>query len=127
MTVTNRPTTHENSDSPPNGPMPPDWYEANAEAVVPQYEAIDPAALHGWLRDLLPNAPVAVLDVGAGSGRDAAWLASLGHEVMAAEPSAAMRGEAARLHPTRTSAGPTTPCRSWRGRSARACRSTPCC
>ena len=99
MTVTNRPTTHENSDSPPNGPMPPDWYEANAEAVVPQYEAIDPAALHGWLRDLLPNAPVAVLDVGAGSGRDAAWLASLGHEVMAAEPSAAMRGEAARLHP----------------------------
>ena len=98
MTVTNRPTTHGNSDSSPNGPMPPDWYEANAEAVVPQYEAIDPAALHGWFRDLLPGAPAAVLDIGAGSGRDAAWLASLGHEVVAAEPSAAMRREAACLH-----------------------------
>ena len=83
----------------PNGPMPPDWYEANAASVVPRYEAIDPAYLHGWFRDLLPDAPGAVLDVEAGSGRDAAWLASLGHEMVAVEPSAAMRAEAARLHP----------------------------
>jgi hypothetical protein len=32
-----------------------DWYEANADAVVPQYEAADPAALHAWLQDLLPS------------------------------------------------------------------------
>ncbi|MBD0273279.1 MAG: class I SAM-dependent methyltransferase, partial [Acetobacteraceae bacterium] len=79
--------------------MPPDWYEQNAASVVPRYEAVDPAALHGWLLDLLPAPSAAVLDVGSGSGRDAAWLASLGHEVVAAEPSAAMRAEAARLHP----------------------------
>jgi protein-L-isoaspartate O-methyltransferase len=55
-----------------------DWYEANAAVVVPQYEAADPAALHAWLQDLLPSSPAAVLDVGAGSGRDAAWLAGGG-------------------------------------------------
>lgn len=76
-----------------------DWYEANAGAVIPQYESVSPATLHLWLRDLLPGRPAAVLDVGAGTGRDAAWLASLGHEVVAAEPAAAMRREAARLHP----------------------------
>ena len=75
-----------------------DWYDTNAASVAARYEAIDAAALHHWLPELLPTAPAAVLDVGAGSGRDAAWLASLGHEVVAAEPSAAMRGEAARLH-----------------------------
>jgi SAM-dependent methyltransferase len=41
-----------------------------------------------------------VLDVGAGSGRDAAWLASLGFDVVAVEPSAAMVQEARRFHPT---------------------------
>jgi SAM-dependent methyltransferase len=75
-----------------------DWYEANAAAVVPQYEAADPAALHAWVRDLLPSSPAAVLDIGAGSGRDAAWLAGLGHDVVAAEPASAMRAEGMRRH-----------------------------
>jgi SAM-dependent methyltransferase len=38
------------------------------------------------------------MDVGAGSGHDAAWLASLGYEVLAVELCAAMRTEAGRLH-----------------------------
>jgi SAM-dependent methyltransferase len=57
------------------GSMSPGWYEDNAASVVPVYEAIDPAALHGWLPDLLP---ATILDVGAGSGRDAAWLSRFG-------------------------------------------------
>jgi SAM-dependent methyltransferase len=76
-----------------------DWYEANADAVVPQYEAADPAALHAWLQDLLPSSPAAVLDIGAGSGRDAAWLVELGHDVVAAEPASAMRAEGMQRHP----------------------------
>jgi SAM-dependent methyltransferase len=75
------------------------WYEANAGTVGAQYEAIDPAELQSWLRDLLPNPPSAVLDIGAGSGRDAAWLVGLGHEVVAVEPATAMRQDAARRHP----------------------------
>ena len=74
------------------------WYDANAEAVVAQYEAVPSGAVHGWLRDLLPQSSASVLDIGAGSGRDAAWLAANGHDVVAVEPSASMRAAAASLH-----------------------------
>ena len=70
------------------------WYDANAATVVARYEAHDPAALNGWFENLLPNAPAVVMDIGAGSGRDAAWLAARGYEVLAVEPSTAMRTEA---------------------------------
>lgn len=75
------------------------WYDANVASAVARFEAHDPAALNGWLQTLLPPAPAVIMDVGAGSGRDAAWLAARGHEVLAIEPSAALRAEAARLHP----------------------------
>lgn len=75
------------------------WYDANAEAVSARYEEATPEDIHGWLLDLLPAAPATILDVGAGSGRDAAWLAVKGYDVIAVEPSASMRAAAARLHP----------------------------
>ena len=75
------------------------WYDANAEKVAAQYEAVASEAVHGWLQDLLPQDPGTVLDVGAGSGRDAAWLASMGHEVVAVEPSPSMRTAASSMHP----------------------------
>ena len=75
------------------------WYERHAAQVVSSYEALSPEHLHGWLDGLLPTAAALVLDVGAGTGRDAAWLAGLGHDVVAVEPAAAMRAEAAQLHP----------------------------
>lgn len=74
------------------------WYDANAEAVVAQYEAVLSEAVHGWLRDLLPKGSASVLDIGAGSGRDAAWLAANGHDVVAVEPSVSMRTAAVSLH-----------------------------
>ncbi len=74
------------------------WYEAHAPALADAYEALDPARVHGWLSDLLPLVPALALDVGAGTGRDAAWLARLGHDVVAVEPSAAMRAEGGRRH-----------------------------
>lgn len=75
------------------------WYEKNAASVVDRYEKIDPKALHSWLEDLLPSKPSVVLDVGAGTGRDAAWLARRGYEVAAVEPTAALRERAKELHP----------------------------
>lgn len=74
------------------------WYDAHAGAQAAAYEAIDPARLHGWLTGFLPTAPALVLDVGAGSGRAAAWFSRLGHDVVAVEPSAGLRAEAARHH-----------------------------
>ena len=76
-----------------------DLYDDNAETVVAIYEKASFGAVHGWLVDLLPSCPAAVLDVGAGSGRDAAWLAANGYDVVAVEPSKSMRAAAARLHP----------------------------
>ncbi len=75
-------------------------YEGEAgRALAERYETVDPAVLHQSLVPHLPPAPAAVLDVGAGSGRDAAWLAAQGYSVLAVEPSAAMRAEAQRRHP----------------------------
>lgn len=75
-----------------------DFYDRNAAGLAARYETLDPARLHRPWREFLPSAPAAILDVGAGSGRDAAWLAGLGHRVVAVEPSAAMRREARARH-----------------------------
>lgn len=76
------------------------WYDSQAKKVSAIYDAISPVELHMWFADLLPTGNALVLDVGAGSGRDAAWLAQRGFEVVAVEPSAGMRAEAIRNHPS---------------------------
>lgn len=75
-----------------------DYYDCNATSLSATYESLDASRLHAWLLDSLPARPGCVLDVGAGSGRDAAWLASLGHDVVAVEPSGGMVREAQRRH-----------------------------
>lgn len=75
------------------------WYDGNATERAAHYESLSPMTVHAWLLDLLPISPSIAVDVGAGTGRDAAWLASMGHRVVAVEPSAAMRAEAARRRP----------------------------
>src|SRR5260370_18559973 len=47
----------------------------------------------------MPATPSRVLDVGAGTGRDAAALAALGHTVVAVEPTPELRAHGQRLHP----------------------------
>ena len=74
------------------------WYDAQASTLVSRYEAVDPAELHGWLKGLIPEKPSTVLDIGAGTGRDAAWFAGQGHDVVAVEPSEGMRSLAQCLH-----------------------------
>ena len=69
------------------------WYDAHAAELVRRYELVDPAKLYGSLSGLLSEAPGAVLDVGAGSGRDAGWFSALGHDVVAIEPASGMRSE----------------------------------
>jgi SAM-dependent methyltransferase len=45
----------------------------------------------GELQRYLPVAPSNILDVGAGPGRDAIWLAQQGHKVTAVEPAESLR------------------------------------
>ena len=75
-------------------------YELQASALANRYEAVSAEDVHAALIEFVPRGEGLLgLDVGAGSGRDAAWLTSVGYEVIAAEPAAGMRLEAARRHP----------------------------
>ena len=76
------------------------WYDRDAAVVAQRYKMLHPQDHLGWAQDLLSSGDRLVLDVGAGSGRDSAWLAAQGADVVALEPSAAMRAEAVRLHPS---------------------------
>ncbi|HZH53939.1 MAG TPA: class I SAM-dependent methyltransferase [Microvirga sp.] len=76
-------------------------YAETADALVESYESIAFDDLYRPLIDLLPKGGRA-LDIGAGTGRDAAALASRGFHVHAAEPTAEMRAHARRLHPDPT-------------------------
>jgi SAM-dependent methyltransferase len=67
--------------------------------VADTYESLDFKSAHGWLLDLLPARRGLILDVGAGSGRDAAGLAAMGYEVVAVEPSSSMLREGSMRHP----------------------------
>lgn len=68
-----------------------DVYSRDARRFFDEYRKVGFEAVHGsWLRHL-PEQPGFALDVGAGSGRDAAALAGRGWEVMAVEPADDLR------------------------------------
>ena len=75
-------------------------YAEEAARLIAPYEEIAFEDVHAAVLHLLPTAPGQVLDVGAGTGRDAARFAEMGHHVVAAEPTDALRDAAIRLHPS---------------------------
>ena len=75
-----------------------EWYDRHGPSLANTYESLDFKAAHGWLLDLLPERRGLILDVGAGTGRDAAGLAALGYEVVAVEPSTSMLHEGSTRH-----------------------------
>jgi SAM-dependent methyltransferase len=74
-------------------------YGETAAERVKQYESIPFAHVHRHWMPLFPTTPSHVIDIGAGTGRDAAGFAELGHTVTAVEPTPELRTEAQRLHP----------------------------
>jgi SAM-dependent methyltransferase len=75
-------------------------YADEAEQLFRRYESIPAADAHRAVLHLIPTAPCSVLDIGSGTGRDAAWFASMGHRVVAVEPTDATRLPAMALHPS---------------------------
>lgn len=67
------------------------FYAANADRLFQTYRAASFEQVHAsWLHLITKHAGL-VLDVCAGSGRDAEWIAAHGHEFVAVEPCAELR------------------------------------
>jgi SAM-dependent methyltransferase len=75
-------------------------YAEEAEELFERYESISAADSHRAVLHLIPTAPGLILDIGSGTGRDAAWFAAMGHRVVAVEPTDAFRLPAMALHPS---------------------------
>lgn len=69
-------------------------YAEHADALIGPYESIGFADKHREALPFLPATPSRALDIGAGTGSDAHWLASQGHRVVAVEPTGAFRAYA---------------------------------
>jgi SAM-dependent methyltransferase len=77
-----------------------DGYARDADALAGRWEDISFTELHQPVLHLFPAIPCSVLDIGAGTGRDAGQLAALGHRVVAVEPSDELRQAAIARHPS---------------------------
>jgi SAM-dependent methyltransferase len=73
-------------------------YGETAAKLVGPYETIAFHDVHADVLHLFPGAPGRVLDIGAGTGRDAAALAGQGHAVTAVEPTPELRDHGKALH-----------------------------
>lgn len=76
-------------------------YAEEAAQLIARYEGIAFADKYAAVLPLLPETPGTVLDIGAGTGADAAWLAARGHAVTAVEPLAAFREAGMAAHGAR--------------------------
>jgi 2-polyprenyl-3-methyl-5-hydroxy-6-metoxy-1,4-benzoquinol methylase len=73
-------------------------YAAASAELIARFEEVSHAQLYAPVADLFPSSPSKIVDIGAGSGRDAAWLASKGHDVVAVEPVDELRWAGMALH-----------------------------
>jgi SAM-dependent methyltransferase len=73
-------------------------YAESADLLAEKYESISFADVHRDILHLIPTTSSRVLDIGAGTGRDAAAFAALGHSVVAVEPTPELRAHGQRLH-----------------------------
>ncbi|OLQ85659.1 SAM-dependent methyltransferase [Vibrio ponticus] len=67
------------------------FYDKNATELAKQYDGLDFESVHQSWKRYWPQSGASVLDIGAGSGRDAKWMSEQSCEVVAVEPSDALR------------------------------------
>lgn len=77
-------------------------YEDEAESLIHHYEQLSFEDAHQHVLDFIPQYPATIADIGAGTGRDAGYLADLGHRVVAVEPTRAFFEAAQKLHPSKS-------------------------
>jgi SAM-dependent methyltransferase len=94
--ISNRPALHTSSLSSV------EYYNRHARQMADGYEAITFEDAHPELvTKLKDGASLNILDVGSGTGRDAAWLSQQRHKVTAVDPSSRMITLAKNLHSDR--------------------------
>jgi SAM-dependent methyltransferase len=75
-------------------------YAVDAAQLIPRFERLRTTDVLAPVKALLPIQPARVLEIGAGTGRDAAWLAGRGHTIVAVEPVRELRDAGMALHPS---------------------------
>ncbi len=75
-------------------------YTEYADTLIARYESISFTEKYESVLHLMPKKASDVLDIGAGTGVDAAWLAAAGHRVIAVEPTDSLRDSAKAIHPS---------------------------
>lgn len=74
-------------------------YSEQAAQFLSRYDSMRFEDVHASIMHLIPETPGIVLDIGSGTGRDAAHLTSLGHKVVGVEPTDEFRSSASRRYP----------------------------
>ncbi len=75
-------------------------YAEDADSLIERYESVLFAEKYESVLHLMPEMASDVLDIGAGTGADAAWFAAAGHRVFAVEPTDRLRDSAKAIHPS---------------------------
>ena len=78
-----------------------DGYARDACRIIPRFAAISTCDVLRPVAGILPAHPSRVLAVGVGTGHEAGWLASCGHEVVAVEPVDELRHAGISIHGSR--------------------------
>ncbi|MBM9616862.1 class I SAM-dependent methyltransferase [Desulfobulbus rhabdoformis] len=63
-----------------------DGYAEDADFLIASFEAISSSDVLSCVTEFIPRSPCQIIEIGSGTGRDAAWLAAKGHRVLAVEP-----------------------------------------
>ena len=74
------------------------YYQKNAAELARRYEQAEVSTLHQALLDTFPTAS-RLLEIGCGTGREAAFLKSCGYDIVCIEPSRSMLKVALRSYP----------------------------
>lgn len=74
------------------------YYINHSDSLISRYESADGSNIQSFLKDIFP-VKVSLLEIGSGSGRDAAYMLNEGHDIIAIDGSDPLNRRAVEIHP----------------------------